>query len=116
MASKSWAVNSHDACTPVDGETRDDEGAVKVKSSSSGFHPTGFIQHFSSDNSGSTVNRLVQYVCDESENWARLAFAGAVMCVSGSSTQASRPRLFLEMNRTKSRCLAANDHLVYTRQ
>ena len=112
----SSAVNSHDACTPVNGETRDDEGAVKVKSSSSGFHPAGFGQHFSTDNSGSTVNRLVKHVYDESENRARLVFAGAAMCVSGSSTQASRPRLFLEMNHTKSRCLAANDRLVYTRQ
>ena len=59
----SWAVNSHDAFTSVNGETRDDEGTIKVKSSSSGFHLAGFVQHSSSDNCGTTVNRLVQHVC-----------------------------------------------------
>ena len=54
----SWAVDCHDLPTPVhDGDINNDRGTSKP--STNGFNPTGLIDQVSSDDSGSTIDRLV---------------------------------------------------------
>lgn len=51
----SWAVNSFDAHRPVNGDTNINQDTLMSPRNS--FLPAGFVQHFSPDNSESTVNR-----------------------------------------------------------